>query len=226
MSTPSPTSPPTLNGALDEINRATPDEVRRVLDRGIDEVRDSGVAPGLQIGDHAPDFALPNQLGQDVALAGRLAQGPVVLVFYRGDWCPFCNLTLVHLQRNIEAIEAAGASLIAISPQAPDRSLTLAERHGLRFSVLSDTSQETIRAYRLHYTLASSNQELYLNAFAIDLRQQNADGTWDLPAAGTFILDRGGIIRARFVNTDYRTRMEPAAILNALDGLSIEGSLG
>jgi peroxiredoxin len=106
--------------------------------------------------------------------------------------------------------------LVAISPQSPDHSLSLAERHGLQFSVLSDPGQETIGAYRLRYTLPPDNQELFVTVFGNDLRRQNADGTWNLPVPGTFIVDSDGIIRARFVNPDYRRRMEPSELLASL----------
>ena len=205
-----------LHEQLTSIKHATPNEVTAVLDRGIEEICSSGVAPGLVVGDRAPDFTLSDQLGRLVRLAEILAQGPVILVFYRGDWCPYCNLTLRSLQQHLDEIKAAGASVVAVSPQSPDHSLGLAERHELGFSVLSDPDQSTIRAYRLQFTLPPVNRELFLTAFGNDLRQQNADGTWNLPVPGTFIIDRAGIIRARFVDADYRRRMEPSDILAAL----------
>jgi peroxiredoxin len=223
MSTTPSTTPFSLDAALAELRGSAPAEVAAVLDRGIDEIRASGAAPGLQLGDQAPDFALPDQLEREVHLVERLARGPVVLVFYRGEWCPYCNLTLRYLQDHLDAIESLGASLIAISPQSPDQALTLAERHDLRFSVLSDTTQEVILAYRLQYTLPPDTQEL-MNTFGNDLRRQTADGSWNLPVPATFVVDRDGIIRARFVDADFRTRMEAADILAALDDLDLKGS--
>jgi peroxiredoxin len=219
MSMPASITPSSLNAALTEYQSSAPAEATAVIDRGIDEIRESGIAPGLQVGERAPDFVLPDQLGLDVRLAERLAQGPVLLVFYRGEWCPYCNLTLKYLQDHLDAIEGVGAHLIAISPQSPDHALSLTERHDLRFSVLSDTTQDTIRAYRLQYTLPPETQDLYVNAFGNDLRHQTADGSWNLPVSGTFVIDRDGIIRARFVDIDYRRRMEPADILAALGDL-------
>lgn len=219
MATSASTDTPSLNEGLNEIKRSTPPEVTAVLDHGVAQIRRTGIAPGLQVGAPAPDFALFDQLGQAVRLAGLLARGPVVLVFYRGEWCPYCNLTLHSLQQHLDAIEAAGARLVAISPQTPDHSLSLAERHQLRFSVLSDPDQETIRAYRLQYTLPPDNQELFLTVFGNDLRRQNADGTWNLPVPGTFIIDQNGIIQASFVDADYRRRMEPSDVLAAVRNL-------
>jgi peroxiredoxin len=224
MATTPSTPPSSLDAALAELRNAASAEATTVLDRGIDEIRQSGAAPGLQVGDPAPDFTLPDQLGREVHLADQLAQGPVVLVFYRGEWCPYCNLTLKHLQDHLAAIERLGAGLIAISPQTPDKARTLAERHTLRFSVLSDAMQDAIRAYRLQYTLPPDTQDLYVHTFGNDLRRQTADGSWNLPVSGTFVVDRAGIIRARFVDADYRRRVEAADILAVLADLDLTGS--
>ncbi len=205
-----------LSDSLANIAAATPAPIASAFDAAVGELAVSGDAAGLEVDDRAPDFALPDQLGRTVSLSDRLADGPVALVFYRGDWCPYCNLTLHALQAELESLRKLGADLIAISPQAPDHALTLAEKHGLGFSVLSDLVQQTIAAYRLRYTLPPQLQELYLNQFVNDLRQQNADGSWNLPVPGTFLIDRDGIIRARFVDADYRRRTEPADLLEAI----------
>ena len=107
-----------------------------------------GAAPGLAVGEQASLFSLPDATGQMVELAARLEQGPVVLSFYRGEWCPFCNLELRALQAALPRLRARGASLIAISPQSPDHSLSITEKAGLTFDVLSDARQQVIRAYR------------------------------------------------------------------------------
>ena len=112
----------------------------------------SGVAPGLAIGDRAPDFTLPNAVDQPVRLVERLTGGPVVLSFYRGEWCPFYNIELRALQSWLPRFASHGASVIAVSPQSADNSLSVAEKHSLAFEVLSDVHQEVIRAYRVHYT--------------------------------------------------------------------------
>src|SRR6266542_3595305 len=101
----------------------------------IEEIAASGPAPGLSVGAKAPDFTLPDQLGRPVSLQERLATGPVVLAFYRGEWCPFCNTRLRALQEVLPEIKAKGASLLAISPQAPDHALSIAEKAGLAFEV-------------------------------------------------------------------------------------------
>jgi peroxiredoxin len=213
---------PRLAAALAETAAATPTSIAAIFDAANRELAARGTASGLGVGDQAPEFALPDQLGQVVSLGEQLAHGPVVLVFYRGEWCPYCNLTLRALQLELEAIRVQGAQLVAVSPQTPDNALTLTEKHGLEFPVLSDASQATIAAYGLRYAVPASLQDLYLK-FGNDVREQNADGSWNLPVPATFILDRRGTIRARFVEMDFTKRMEPADVVSALAEINGSG---
>jgi peroxiredoxin len=190
------------------------------LTSAFDEIARSGDASGLAVGERAPAFVLPNALGHPVELAQRLGLGPVVVAFYRGEWCPYCNLTLRALQSALPRFQAYGASVIAISPQSPDHSLSMAEKNALTFDVLSDVDQSVIRAYKLQFTVPADMKDLYLNAFHNDLSGHTADGSWRLPIPATFVLDRTGIIRARHVSVDYRTRMDPDDIAAALSALT------
>jgi peroxiredoxin len=104
------------------------------------------------VGDRAPDFLLPDARGGKLELTTALAAGPVVLVFYRGAWCPYCNLQLAAYQQALPDIEAAGATLIAVSPQTPDRSSSFAETQNLRFAVLSDRGNKVAHEYGLVFT--------------------------------------------------------------------------
>jgi peroxiredoxin len=144
----------------------------------------------------------------------------VVLSFYRGEWCPFCNLELRALQAALPRLRTRGASLIAISPQSPDHSLSITDKAGLTFDVLSDARQQVIRAYRLQFTVPADLKDLHLNVFGNDLSAQTADGSWDLPIPATFVIDQAGIVRARHVSADYTTRMDPTDIEAALDALA------
>jgi peroxiredoxin len=206
-----------LRAELDRINAQVPAPISSRIDAAIREIEASGTAPGLSVGDRAPEFILPNQLGHRVSLKERLATGPAVLVFYRGAWCPFCNLHLRALQRALPEIKAKGASLLAVSPQAPDRALAVAEKAGLAFEVLSDVHQEVIRAYKLQFTAPADLQDVIVNVFQTDLRVHTADESWRLPVPATFVIDRAAVITATHVSADFRTRMEPAAILVALE---------
>jgi peroxiredoxin len=208
-----------LSSQLDAVNDQVPAEIGARIDAAIADIAESGVAPGLAVGARAPEFTLPDATGKPVSLARRLGDGPVVLQFYRGDWCPYCNLHLRALQTALPEIRKRGASLVAISPQAPDHSLCLTEQAELEFDVLSDVDQHVIRGYRLQFTLPADLQRVHLDAFSLDLRAQNADGSWNLPVPATFVISATGTIVFAGVQVDYRTRIEPSVILEALDEL-------
>lgn len=218
------TSPPsndsdTLADQMNAIVANIPEPIEARITAGNDRLAASG-AFGIAVGDTAPTFNLPNATGGHVDLADLLAEGPVVVAFYRGEWCPFCNVELRALQSHLGEIMALGARLVAISPQAPDHSLSLTEKHGLEFEVLSDLDQSVIEAYHLQFTVDGDTRDLVENVFKGDYGAQNADGSWRLPVPATFVLDRAGVVRASRVDPDYRTRMEPAAIVAALDALA------
>lgn len=206
---------------LDAVTGQIPAEIDARIGAAIAEVAASGATPGLLVGDRAPAFTLPNATGKHVSLADRLAAGPVVLQFYRGEWCPYCNLHLRALQAALPDIRKRGASVIAISPQSPDHSLSLTEKAELEFDVLSDIDQQVIRDYRLQFKLPADLESLHLNVFDVDLTAHNADGSWNLPVPATFVISADATIVAAGVEVDYRTRMEPSAILTALDELAL-----
>jgi peroxiredoxin len=171
-----------------------------------------------RLGEVAPAFVLGDQHGRPVALADLLQQGPVVLTFYRGAWCPYCNLQLRAYQATLPEITRLGATLIAVSPQTPDNSLSLAEKNELEFPVLSDAHNEVARSYGLVFKVASEMLDTY-KAVGSDLVKYNGDDSWELPVPGTFVIARDGRIRLAFVDGDYSRRLEPAEILQALRSL-------
>jgi peroxiredoxin len=208
-----------LTRQLAEFTAKIPDPVAARLRAAFDETTASGVAPGLGVGERAPNFTLPNAVGEPVGLAPRVAKGPVVLSFYRGEWCPFCNLELRALQAALPRFASHNASLIAISPQTPDHSLSATEKNELTFDVLSDIHQEVIAAYRVQFIVSADLKDLHLEVFHNDLSTHTADGSWDLPIPATFVIDRSCIVRARYVSADYTTRMDPDDIEAALAAL-------
>lgn len=184
----------------------------------VERLRAEGTVPGIPIGERAPTFSLPDAGGSPVSLDERLGEGPVVLSFYRGAWCPICNTELAALQEALPQISALGARLIAVSPQAPDASGPLVQRLGLAYDVLSDLDQSVIRDYRLQFALDEDLRAVY-RGFNIALDEQNADSTWNLPVPATFILDQDGIVRARHVDPNYRNRMPVEGIVATLADL-------
>lgn len=194
-----------------------PREVIEAINAAFTEIADSGAVPGLDIGAKAPPFTLPDPVGGEVRLADRLAGGPVVLTFYRGAWCPYCNLELRAYQDALPEFRRLGARLIAVSPQAPDDALSIKDKHGLEFDVLSDRDQAVAAAYQIRFDLPESVKPHLLEATVAALAAQQPDGRWSLPVPATFVLDGDGTVRARYVSMNYRTRMEPADALRVVE---------
>jgi len=202
-----------------EIGVHTPQEIREMIDQMVDDLRQRGATPGIAVGEEAPPFEAPDAHGVPVRLADRLVEGPVVLSFYRGAWCPICSLELRALTEIAPAVRDAGASLVAVSPQSPDVSLPLVDSLDLRFDVLSDLDQSVAAAYRIKFELSAELQALY-EQFDMSLTAANADASWNVPVPATFVIDRTGIVRAAHVDADYRERMEPTDILAALERIA------
>lgn len=188
---------------------------------GIQAVKESGIEKqAVQVGQKAPDFMLKNAKGEDVALSEFLKSGPVVLTWYRGGWCPYCNLTLAALQKALPDIKAAGAQLVALTPELPDKSLTTIEKNALKFQVLTDLNHEVAKRYGIAFELTPDVASRYKKHF--DLRAYNGTSAGDttLPLAATYIIDRDGVVRYAFLDADYRKRAEPAEIVAFLQKMS------
>jgi peroxiredoxin len=199
----------------EEIRAQYPARIRDTWDRDSEALGRHDFSSAPAVGSQAPNFRLPDARGGEVELAELRARGPVVVVFYRGAWCPYCNLQLAAFQRALDDITAAGASLVAISPQTPDSSLTLAERAGLEFHVLSDVGNRTAREYGLVFTQAETSTAVSREV-GLELRDYNADDSHELPAASTFVISPDGIVRFASVAGDYRWRVGPEEVLAAL----------
>ena len=194
--------------------------VQAAYARGIEAVAASGILDRVKkVGDKAPDFALKNAAGTEVKLSELLKSGPVVLTWYRGGWCPYCNIALAALQAKLPEIKAAGARLVALTPELPDKSLSTKEKNALTFDVLTDLNHAVARQYGIVFDLTPEVRDLYKKHF--DLAEFNgADaGAGTLPLAATYIIGTDGVIRSVFVDADYRKRAEPADIVAALEKL-------
>jgi peroxiredoxin len=174
-----------------------------------------GTARCQTAGDVAPGFDLPNARGERVALAGLLARGPVVLSFYRGGWCPYCNIELKGLQQRLDEIQDAGGTLVAVSPELPDVSQDTIARNGLRFEVLSDLGNRVASEYGLDFVLDAELRPIY-KAWGADVAARNGDESYRLPMPATFVIDANGTIAESFVDVDYTRRLEPDRIIAVL----------
>ena len=170
----------------------------------------------LDLGETATSFVLPNQHGKSISLDDLLKNGPVVVTFYRGSWCPYCNLQLRALQARLGDIHALGAQLVAISPQVPDESLTKDEISAMEFYVLSDQNATVAAQYGVAWQVPEFLSEHMRVDRKLDLDVINNGNGSILPIPATFVIGRDGIVKWRFVDVDYRTRSEPDDIIEAL----------
>jgi peroxiredoxin len=170
------------------------------------------------VDDQAPDFALPDIQGKSVSLFDLLRRGPVVVSFYRGGWCPYCNIQLRAYQAVLPQITALGGRLVAISPQLPDGSLSTAQAHALTFDVLSDVGNRAARSFGLVYALPDELREA-LRSNNKALPAINGDDSWELPVPATYVIAPDRRIALAHIDVDYRNRLEPDAILPSLRSL-------
>jgi len=190
------------------------------MDAAVQDVVRSGlVESGLKVGDKAPEFSLPNVKGDTVSLNDALRSGPVVLSFYRGGWCPYCNIALQHLQQHLPEFKANGAQLITVSPQTPDESLSTAEKNALEFEVLSDVGNATARDYNLVFELPENLHEMYGKPDGINLLETNDSDKFELPIAATYIVKQDNTLAYVFADADYTKRAEPSEIVDVLKTL-------
>ncbi len=173
----------------------------------------------LEVGQKAPDFKLPSADGKSVSLTELLEKGPVVVTFYRGSWCPYCNLQLRALQARLGDINALGAELVAVSPQVPDDSLTKDEISEMDFIVLSDQSAKVASEYGVAWEVPEYLLEHMKVDRGLDLEAINNGNANILPIPATYVIGQDGVVTWRFVDVDYRTRSEPQDIIDALKKL-------
>lgn len=184
---------------------------KKIYQEGLDAVSESGILEAAKnVGDMAPNFTLNNALGKKVSLQDYLDKGSVVLVWYRGGWCPYCNINLHYLQEELPNIKAQGATLIALTPELPDESISTTEKHHLDFEVLSDLNNRVAREYGVVYKLTDEVAQIYNDKFS--LNTHNGDSSNELPLAVTYIINTDGEIVYAFLDTDYRNRAEPSDI--------------
>ena len=193
-----------------------PEATQAIMKNAIKELENSNIGKlAFKKGQQLPNISLPNASGNTVNIQEELKNNKVVLTFYRGGWCPYCNLELKALQSKQAEIEAKGAKLIAISPESPDNSLSTTQKNELSFDILTDANNEVARALGLVYALPQNLVSLY-NKFGINLEQSQGMQSNELPIAATYIVNQDGSIDYDFIEEDYKLRAEPAAVVAAL----------
>ncbi|HWE96579.1 MAG TPA: peroxiredoxin-like family protein [Tepidisphaeraceae bacterium] len=204
-----------LNGMAAGFSQKMP-EANKTLEAGIAEIAATGIVEKApKVGDKAELFELPDATGKTVKLEDLLKNGPVVLSWYRGGWCPYCNISLHGLVDAEPKIRELGATLVAITPETPDNASKTIKADAIPFTVLSDQGNKVADKYRIAYKVPHATLER-MKSSKLDLTDRNGDDSGTLPLAATFVVDRHGIIRWEFVSADYRKRAEPADVLQAL----------
>jgi len=199
------------------LSNMLPAEALQVFDKDANALQEKHTSIlKLNKGDKAPDFSLSNATGGTIKLSDLLNNGKVVLTFYRGTWCPYCNLQLNQYQQALANIKDAGAQLVAISPQTPDESLNIKEKNELQFEVLSDNGNIIAR----QYTTVFKNGDEPINtmtALGFDFDAHYSDDSREIPVPAVFIIEQNGTISfASTAGGDYRNRVEASDIINAL----------
>lgn len=186
------------------------------------DLQTAGVPAGvLAVGDPFPDAELLDATGEPTSVRAATAGRPAVIVFYRGAWCPYCNLTLRAYQEQLAPeLDRRGIALVAISPQKPDGSLTMQETHDLTYAVLSDPGNQIATALGI-LTGPSTDVRAAQSSLGLDLTAVNADGTTGLPMPTVVLVDAEGAIRWIDVHPDYTTRTEPEDVLAAVDAVLV-----
>jgi peroxiredoxin len=194
-----------------------PPERQAIMQRHIELLRSGAIARTmLKVGDRAPAIVLNNANGETVDVAALLKKGPVIVTFYRGGWCPYCNFELKAYQEILPEIRAAGASLVAISPEKPDDTLSTTEKNALAFEVLGDVGQKVGRAFGLVYDFTEELKIAY-RGFKLDIPAHNGTpDEWALPVSATYVIARNGMIMYAYTDPDYRDRADPREVLKVL----------
>jgi peroxiredoxin len=197
--------------------KRVPADRQVMMARHIAQLRDGLAKAALKTGDCAPVIALKNAKGETVEVRSLLARGPVIVTFYRGGWCPYCNLELRAYQAVLPRITAAGAKLVAISPEKPDDSVSTAEKNALTFPVLSDIGQRVGKAFGLVYSFTDELRSVY-DGFKLDIPAKNgAPDDWSLPLSATYVIGPDGRILFADTSVDYRRRTDPLDVLQVLE---------
>ena len=213
-----------LDAIRTQFHARAPAHVVAALDAATADLVATGQAGrALKVGDTAPPFTLPGPDGKDVSSRELLARGPLVITFYRGVWCPYCNAELQALQEALPDIQVAGASLVAISPESAANSRKSIRQNELSFPILTDKGNGTAAAFGLRFRLPDALVAIY-KGFGNDLALINGEPSWTLPMPGRFVVAPDSTIAYAEVNPDYTQRPDPALMLPTLRKAAIRAA--
>ncbi|PYH43921.1 peroxiredoxin-like family protein [Aspergillus saccharolyticus JOP 1030-1] len=208
-----------LNTAYSDFQKAAPAAVVSTFGSGVQALQQTfDTSKAIQPGQALPSFELQDATGHPISSTTLLAKGPLLLSFYRGEWCPFCNLELRALQKRLPDFQAAGVTLVAISPQLPDASLSMAEKNALQFPVLSDVGNKLARQLGIVWEQPDSFKPI-LTGFGVDWSRGYGDESFAVPIPATILVGADGVVKNVFVDPDYTKRLEPETALEWVKSL-------
>ncbi|WP_160136140.1 peroxiredoxin-like family protein [Chryseobacterium sp. c4a] len=199
-----------------ELSSQLPQEILEVFGKSIEEMKTLNIEENsIRIGDQIPEFSLLNAFGKIITSEEVLKNGKMILVFYRGNWCPYCNLELKFLQDNLSRIQERGAVLIAVSPQIPDHSLNITEKNNLEFEVLTDVDNHYAEKLGIVFKLQDFVLPYY-KGLGIDLFDFNKNNDHILPVPAVFVIDENRMVTYKFLDVNYMNRVDVEELIQAL----------
>jgi len=192
-------------------------EVMQIIDQATQDLVASGIGQScLQKSSKIKNFTLPDAYGKSVTLYQKLEAGPVVLSFYRGGWCTFCNLELKALQDRLADIHGLGAQLLAITPQKADGTLETLEELGIRYPILTDKGNKVARELGLVFAVDENLRPVYEAGLGLDIPAENGDDSYELPITATYVIDQQAVVVASFTDANLVNRFEPEEVISVL----------
>ncbi len=206
-----------LNARVALSKEKIPNDILEIMSKATNNLKQEGLSnKALQVGATFPEFNLPNEKGEIKRLEEVKGEKATVISFYRGGWCPYCNIELQALQKALPEFKNLGANLIAITPETPDNSLSTSEKNKIEFSVISDVDNKLGKEMDLVFQLPKEIQEIYYTKFNIDIEKHNQNKDAELPLAATYIIDNNNEVKYSFLNEDYTKRAEISEIIEVL----------
>nr|WP_298997588.1 peroxiredoxin-like family protein [uncultured Allomuricauda sp.] len=198
--------------------KAIPQDKYQVMQQSTQELLDAKLSTSaVKTGDTLPDFTLPDENQNEITLNQILQQDYLIISFYRGGWCPYCNMELRALQQFSEDFKNLGANLVAISPETPDNSLTTSEKNELQFKILSDIDNQYAKELNLAFQMPEDLKDVY-HSFGLHVDEHNGNSNYELPMPATYVIDKNKNVIYDFVPEDYTQRLDPKEILEFLKG--------
>lgn len=193
-----------------------PKESKAIMENAIEKLRKEKITErARKVGEQFPDFKLKNSEGETIQLTKILKNNKVIVTFYRGSWCPYCNIQLIEYNKHIEEWKKSGAVLLAISPEVSEISKDFKEKHEFLFDLLFDKNNKFAEKVGLVFGLPTDLKELY-KKFGLDLGKSQGNKSWRLPISATYVIDKNQKILYAFVDPDYKRRAEPSDISKSL----------